>query len=224
VAFIQTINYSLNSLVLSAEAIRFRDFLLNLSKMKSIPRSGWLSHDVSLQDVESVADHTFSTSVLSMLLADLEVEHGVSVSIEKVLRMALLHDLAESLTFDISRAYLDYMGTKGETMKREIERTAWEHLVKGIKDRRLARRYADVQREYVEDRTIEAKIVHAADSIDIVLQVVNYLRRGYPEALLSDLWKERISMVRESDVPSARAMLKLVINENRQLARLRRVK
>ena len=159
-----------------------------------------------------------------MLLVDLEVERGVRVNAEQVLRMALLHDLAESLTFDISRAYLDYMGTKGERMKREIETTAWGHLVKGIEDRKLARRYADGQREYVEDRTIEAKIVHAADSLDILLQVVNYLRLGYPEALLSDLWKERISMVRESDVPSARAMLKLVINENRQMARLRRVK
>ena len=192
--------------------------------MKAIPRSGWLSHEVSLQDVESVADHTFSTSVLSMLLADLEVERGVSVNMEQVLRMALLHDLAESLTFDISRAYLDYMGTKGEAMKREIERTAWRHLVKGIEDRKLARRYADAQREYVEDRTTEAKIVHAADSMDILLQVVNYLRRGYPEALLSDLWKERTSMVKESDVPSARAMLKLIITENRQMAGFRRVK
>jgi putative hydrolase of HD superfamily len=202
----------------------FRDFLLNLSKMKSIPRSGWLSHDVSLQDVESVADHTFSTSLLSMLLADLEVKRGVSVDVERVLRMALLHDLAESLTFDISRAYLGYMGTKGEAMKREIERTAWRHLVKGIEDRKLARRYADAQREYVEDKTAEAKIVHAADSVDILLQVISYLRRGYPEALLSDLWKEQSSIVRASDVYSARVMLKLLINENRQMARLRRVK
>jgi putative hydrolase of HD superfamily len=206
------------------EAIGFRDFLLNLSKMKAIPRSGWLSHDVSLQDVESVADHTFSTSVLSMLIADLEVERGVRVNTEKVLRMALLHDLAESLTFDISRAYLDYMGTKGERMKREIERTAWGHLVKEVEDRQLARRYAGAQREYVEDKTAEAKIVHAADSMDILLQVVSYLRRGYPEALLSDLWKERISMVRESGVPSAHAMLKRIINENRELARSRRLK
>ena len=159
-----------------------------------------------------------------MLLADLEVERGVSVNMEQVLRMALLHDLAESLTFDISRAYLDYMGTKGEAMKREIERTAWRHLVKGIEHRKLARRYADAQREYVENKTTEAKIVHAADSMDILLQVVHYLRRGYPEPLLSDLWKERTSMVKESDVPSARAMLKLIITENRQMAGFRRVK
>jgi putative hydrolase of HD superfamily len=192
--------------------------------MKTIPRSGWLSHDVSLQDVESVADHTFSTSVVSMLLADTETERGVSVNTEKVLRMALLHDLAESLTFDISRAYLDYMGPRGERMKHEIERTAWRHLVNGIGDKKLARRYANVQREYVEDKTIEAKIVHAADSMDILLQVASYVRRGYPVAILSDLWRERISMVRASDVPSARAMLKRLIKENRKMAGLSRVR
>jgi putative hydrolase of HD superfamily len=203
--------------VFPAEAIAFRDFLLNLSKMKSIPRSGWLSHDISLQDVESVADHTFSTSAVSMLLADLEVKRGVRVDVEQVLRMALLHDLAESLTFDISRAYLEYMGTRGQAMKREIENAAWGHLVKGIEEGKLARRYANAQREYDENRTIEAKIVHTADSIDVLLQVVNYRRRGYPEALLSDLWKEQSSMVRGSDVPSARSMLKLLTNENRRM-------
>lgn len=118
--------------------VEFRDFLLNLSKMKSIPRSGWLSHDISLQDVESVADHTFSTCALSMLLADLEAKRGVKVNMEKVLRMAILHDLAESLTFDISRAYLEYLGPKGEAMKHEIERKAWEHVAKGIEDPDLA--------------------------------------------------------------------------------------
>jgi putative hydrolase of HD superfamily len=202
----------------------FQDFLLNLSKMKVIPRSGWVSHGVSLNDVESVADHTFSTSVLSMLLADLEIRRGVKIDVENVLRMAALHDLAESLTFDISRAYLEYMGTRGESMKREIEKTAWKHLAKGIKEPELARKYTAFQNQYVAHRTKEARIVHAADSMDILLQVVSYARRGYPPALLSDLWKERIKMVRESDIVSARIILELIINEHRKLTRSRKLR
>ena len=192
--------------------------------MKAIPRSGWLSHDVSLQDVESVADHTFSTCALSMLLADLEAKRGVKVNMENVLRMAILHDLAESLTFDISRAYLDYMGTKGEAMKREIERTAWEHVTKGIEDPDLARKYASIQNQYVAGRTKEAMIVHAADSIDILLQVVNYERRGYPHALLSDFWSERVRMMKQSGVQSARIILELIIREERKLSGKRKIK
>jgi len=185
--------------------------------MKVIPRSGWLSHDISLQDVESVADHTFSTCALSMLLADLETKRGVTIDIESVLRMAILHDMAESLTFDISRAYLEYMGTRGEAMKREIERTAWEHVRKGIEDQDLAGKYALIQNQYVEGKTKEAMIVHAADSIDILLQVVNYERRGYPHALLSDFWNERVRTMKHSAVHSARRILEQLIMEERKL-------
>lgn len=192
--------------------------------MKAIPRSGWLSHDVSLQDIESVADHTFSTSALSMLLADLEVKRGVNVNVEQVLRMAILHDLAESLTFDISRAYLEYMGAKGEAMKREIERTAWARIAKGIEKPELAHKYATIQNQYVANTTKEAEIVHAADSIDILLQVVTYERKGYLHASLSDLWDERTKMVKHCKVPSALVILELIIGEYRKLTGSTKVK
>ena len=201
-----------------------REFLINLSKMKTIPRSGWLSHNLSLPDIESVADHSFTMSVLSILIADLEVERGVKLNMERVLRMALLHDLAESLTFDISRAYLGYMGSRGKEMKREIERTAWEYMVKGIDDRKLAQMYGNAQREYVENKTREAKILHAADSIDILLQIVRYRRQGYPERLTSDLWEERIKLARKSNTPSLKPILKQIVNESRKLEGIRRVK
>jgi putative hydrolase of HD superfamily len=185
--------------------------------MKTIPRSGWISHRVSLQDVESVADHSFSTSVLSMLLADLETQRGVKVNVEKVLRMAILHDLAESLTFDISKAYLEYMGTKGESIKREIEESAWEHVAQSVKKPTLTREYASTHNQYAANETQEARIVHAADSLDILLQVVSYVRMGYPPALLSDLWRERVKMVRKAAVPSARIILELIVEEHAKL-------
>jgi putative hydrolases of HD superfamily len=192
--------------------------------MKGIPRSGWLSHGISLHDVESVADHTFSTCALSMLLADLEAKRGVEVNMESVLRMAILHDLAESLTFDISRAYLEYLGTRGEEMKREIERTAWEHLMKGVDDPELARKYESIQNQYVAGRTKEAMIVHAADSIDILLQVVNYERSGYPHALLSDFWDERVRTIKQSRVQSARTILEWIVREERRPLGTRKIK
>jgi putative hydrolase of HD superfamily len=159
-----------------------------------------------------------------MLLADLEAKRGVKVNMEKVLRMAILHDLAESLTFDISRAYLEYLGPKGEAMKHEIERTAWEHVAKGIEYPDLARKYESIQNQYVTERTKEAMIVHAADSLDILLQVVNYERRGYPHALLSDFWNERIRVMKQSRVQSARSILELIIREERKLSGKRKIK
>jgi putative hydrolase of HD superfamily len=196
------------------EAETILQFLLALSGLKRIPRSGWLSHGVSLPDVESVAEHTFSTSALSMILADLEERRGVRVDIEKVLRMTVLHDLAESFTFDISQAYLQHMGKRGRSIKREVEKNAWEHLAKGITDRKLAGKYKSLQSEYDSSNTKESKIVHAADSLDILLQIVDYKRRGYPAALFSDLWNERRKMVARAGVPSARRLLKIIVHEN----------
>jgi 5'-deoxynucleotidase YfbR-like HD superfamily hydrolase len=157
-----------------------------------------------------------------MLLGDLEARRGVRINVEKVLRMAALHDLAESLTFDISRAYLEYLGMRGESMKREIERSAWEHIAEGVREPELARRYASAHNEYVANETQEAQIVHAADSLDILLQVVSYLRIGYPAVLLSDLWKERVKMIKKTAVPSARNILKSIISERAKLTARRK--
>jgi putative hydrolase of HD superfamily len=192
--------------------------------MKLIPRSGWISHNISLQDIESVADHSFTTSLLAMLLADLEAERGVKIDVEKVLRMAILHDLAESLTFDISKEYLEYMGIKGEAMKHEIETTAWEHIVKGMEQPSLSREYAAIQNHYDEDASSEAKIVHAADSMDILLQVVNYERMGYPHSLLLDLWEEQVRRLKQVEVPSVQVILDLLVEEQRKATELAKVK
>lgn len=152
-----------------------------------------------------------------MMLADLEEKRGVRLDVEKVLRMALLHDLAESLTFDISRAYLQYMGKRGRAIKREVERSAWSHIAKGVTDPKLARKYRSLQSEYDAGITKESKIVHAADSLDILLQIVEYRYRGYPRDLLSDLWNERRKTVTRFNLPSARTLLKTIVNEEERL-------
>ena len=185
--------------------------------MKLIPRSGWLTHGISLHDVESVADHSFSTCALSLLLADLEIERGENVNVERVLRMALLHDMSESLTFDISKGYLEYLGKRGEAIKSELERAAWKHLAEGLKNPALARSYSHLQFEFDAEQTKESELVHAADLLDILLQVVDYRKRGYPEALVADLWNGTSSRLRESKIPSARKIQRMIIEEARKL-------
>ena len=184
--------------------------------MKLIPRSGWLSHGISLHDVESVADHSFSTCALSLLLADLEINRGQSVNVERVLRMALLHDMPETLTFDISKAYLEYLGERGHAIKSELERAAWKHLADGLKNPALDRGYTRLQTEFNLEETIESKLVHAADLLDILLQVIDYRSRGYPETLVADLWKGTSSRLRESKIPSVRKLHRIIIDEARR--------
>jgi len=184
------------------------DFLLTLSMAKMIPRSGWITHGVSISDVESVADHTFSTALLAMLLADLEIESGHRVNAERVVRMALFHDLSETLTFDISKGYLDYLGNRGKKIKTEVEQAAWRHVLKGVTKNKLRSNYARLQAEFDAEQTLESRIVHAADRFDILLQVVEYAKRGYSKNLLANLWSMTERDLRKSDLEPVRQLLK----------------
>ena len=194
-------------------------FLATVNTLKRIPRSGWITHGVSLQDVESVADHTFSTCVISLLLADLEQRRGVRVNVERVLRTATLHDLAEALTFDISRSYLTYLGKRGSAIKNEIETSAWKYLARSIGSPRLSNDYLRLQEQYVSNNTIEAQIVHAADGIDILLQILELRRRGYPAESVKDLWDETAKRVKETPIRSAKDLLKRITKEGRHATR-----
>ena len=187
----------------------FLDFVSSLNRAKMIPRSGWISHGISLQDVESVADHSFSTTVLAMLLADLEVANGRRINPERVLRLALLHDLPEALTFDISKSYLEYLGKRGEAIKSELEQAAWKHLIKDVEKGTIRKCYDQLQSEFNAEKTIESMIVHAADRLDLLLQIVDYRRRGYSKAILADLWKSTSRKIRGSKLVSVKKLYKM---------------
>ena len=191
-------------------------FLQTIAALKGLPRSGWLSHGVDVRETESVADHSFSVSAISLLLADLELKRGIRVDVEKVLRMAIVHDLAESLTFDISKAYLQYLGRRGEEIKHELEDSAWSTLVEGLDDSELARKFTRIKAEYNANKSVESKIVHAADGLDILLQIISYHKRGYSKSSLADLWKGTETNLKRSQVPSARKLLKALIQANKR--------
>jgi len=138
------------------------------------------------------------------------------VNIEHVLRLALLHDLSESLTFDISKAYLEYLGPRGATIKKDLDHSAWKYIVDGLHNPKLHRSYSALQKEFDAEKTFESRIVHAADSLDILLQVIDYRRRGYPEYMLADLWSGTINKLRSCRIQSAQKIERILIHEARK--------
>ena len=90
------------------------DFFESAVNLKKIFRQGWIDK-LSLENPESVADHCYSMAIIGMIFSDLN--HYDS---EKILKMALLHDLAESKIGDF---------TPGQISKEEkdtMENTAFE--------------------------------------------------------------------------------------------------
>lgn len=150
------------------EAARLIELLTELMRLKAVPRTGWLLRGV--RDVESVAAHSFGVAFIAMLLADRAVSRGFPVSPEKVLRMALLHDLTEARTGDLPATIKKYFGS--DALKTADERAAAE-MLSG-----LSAEYLDIWRDYEQRDSLEARIVKAADKLDLLLQAREYEKGG----------------------------------------------
>jgi putative hydrolase of HD superfamily len=70
------------------------------ARLKSVPRTGWLDRGVEPLRVESVADHSFGTALLAWACAVQRRAEGAALDPERVLKLALIHDLAEAETGD----------------------------------------------------------------------------------------------------------------------------
>jgi putative hydrolase of HD superfamily len=65
-------------------------------KLKELKRTGWV--ESGILEPESVADHSYRTTLLAMILSD---QKGLDTL--KTVKMALLHDLVESVTGDLTQ-------------------------------------------------------------------------------------------------------------------------
>ena len=85
--------------------------LIELQRLKRLDRTGWVLRGLP-NGTESVAAHSFGVSVTAMLIADGCAAQGVTVDAEKLLRMALLHDWAETRVGDMPRTATLYFGSE----------------------------------------------------------------------------------------------------------------
>jgi len=189
-------------------------FLDDVMSLKRVPRSGWITYRVSGHDVESVSSHSYSVAVIALIMAEIMRSRNQKVDVENVLKMALLHDLSESLTFDISKAYLRYLGRKGSVLKTRLERKAASRILSDLQSKQLARTFRTAIEGYSSSNTLEARIVHCADALDLLLQAIEYERMGYSKITLDPIWRETRSKLMKYRLPLA--------NEwSRQLQRVR---
>jgi putative hydrolases of HD superfamily len=75
-------------------------FVQFATKLKSVPRTGWLDRGLDSHQVESVADHSFGVALLAWVCALQRHAEGAAIDPERVLKLAIIHDLAEAETGD----------------------------------------------------------------------------------------------------------------------------
>jgi putative hydrolases of HD superfamily len=144
--------------------------LNELQRLKRLDRTGWTLRGLP-NGTESVAAHSFGVSVTAMLLADRLVAQGISINVEKVLRMALLHDWAEVRVGDMPRTATLYFGSEA---RKQAETVAFSDVVNEV-DEGL---YASLYNDYERRESLEARLVKAADVLDLLIQVLALERAG----------------------------------------------
>ena len=123
---------------------------------------------------ESVAAHSYGVALAAMLLADECAARGVELDAARVLRLALLHDLQETRTGDMPRTVAEYYGAD---VRRAAERAAFDDIMRGAGARGAAK-YSELHEDYETRASVEARLVKAADVIDLLAQALYFERAG----------------------------------------------
>lgn len=147
-------------------------FLQHVVRLKHVKRAGWIL-TANVNNPESVADHSYSACAISMVLSDI-----FGLDTERVMKMTVLHDLPESITGD----YVPGKVTKKQ--KRLEERDAIDLILHSV-PRRLRSHYKGIWEEYLFNKSDIARLVHAVDKLEMVLQAREYIREGHPGRTLA---------------------------------------
>lgn len=146
--------------------------LIELQRLKNLDRTGWTLRGLPPR-TESVAAHSFGVAVTAMLVADELVAQGMKIDTERVLRLALLHDWAESRIGDMPRTATQYFGAEH---RKQAEALAFKDLVAGLESSKAT--YQKLFEDYEDRKSVEAKLVKAADVIDLLVEVLSLERAG----------------------------------------------
>ena len=164
------------------------DLLGYAGELKRLARSGW--QHIGVPEPESVADHSYRVALLTLLLA----QGDPRIDLTRVLILALVHDLPESIAGDLTpfdQALTDEAvdrealfrsrpaySEEAERAKHAAEAAALRRLTGGLSEP-LGRLIQDAWEEYEADVTPEARLVHQLDKLEALLQAFEY-RETHP--------------------------------------------
>lgn len=144
------------------------EFFYIVSELKKTQRKGW-KEKVGIQNPESVADHSYGVAMMAMVFADIG-----NLNTEKVLAMALLHDLAESITGDFTPDEIS------KENKRTIEDQTMTDILSKLPSN-LEDKYGSLWKEYLMGESKESILLHEVDKLEMAMQLPNILGRGFLE-------------------------------------------
>jgi putative hydrolase of HD superfamily len=137
---------------------KITNFLFEIASLRRLTRS----HRQMIQDVsDNISDHSFRVAVIGMILANLE-----KCDENKVLKMALFHDVVEARTGDANYLNKQYVELHEDEARKD--------QMDGIPG---AGEILDILKEYNARKTKEAIIAKDADLLDQMILQQEYLYR-----------------------------------------------
>ena len=163
-------------------------FFMEIGKLKGMPRRGWVIREV--KNPESIAEHIFRVTIMAWVLAD---KKDKKMNIEKLLKMALIHDLCEVYSGDITP--YDSILPKDKKKRRELlktwprftekerkklaekknkkEKAGLEKLIKNL-PASLKREIMSLWFDYEKGASQEGRFFKHADRLESFLQAAEY--------------------------------------------------
>ena len=171
------------------------DFFNTVANLKTIPRQGWIDK-LELENPESVSDHTYSMTMMALIFSEIK-----KLDTLRVLKMSLIHDLAESHTGDLTPTEI----SKDE--KINLEKNTMEKTLKDIPEEQRCQ-LSEIWREFLEQKTPESILVHELDKLEMALQAIIYKKNGN-QTVQSFLQ----SAEKEIKIPELKELFRKIINQ-----------
>ena len=179
------------------------NFFHQVGKLKEIKRTGWVIRGI--KNSESIADHIFRTSLMAWILGS--EKNGLNI--ERVMKMALIHDLCEIYSGDITP--YDSILPKSKKEREKIlktwprfsleerkklaeqkfkkEKKGLEKLIEDLPNK-LKKEVMGLWMDYENGSTIEGRFFKQADRLENLLQATEYWKKN--KSLSQTSWWDQV--------------------------------
>jgi len=171
---------------------RVVDLLFEALMLSRIPRSGYAFLGAGK---ESVAEHSFSTAFIALVLSKLEPEADA----ERLMAMCLVHDLPEARIGDLNYVQKQYLAAD--------ESRAMAHAVEGLP---FGGDLEALLTEFNAGRSIEAQLARDADQLSLALNLKSLQDVGHTSP---DKWMPHVQA--RLKTAAGKAVMASILNRDR---------
>jgi putative hydrolase of HD superfamily len=182
-----------------SDLVSFFHVVCNLKKVR---RSGWI-HKANISSPESVADHSYSMFMMCMVLSEI-----LNLDTEHVMKMANLHDLAESMVGDNTPDMISH----DEKINQEDK--AMREIFFKLPDN-LHKKYLAIWNEYIENKTVSSKFVHNIDKLEMAVQAKSYELDGYSKQSLQVFLSSALDYISQDKIELVSEILKTLKDDSK---------